>query len=1342
MPGFRFSPLNRVRCVTTSTGTGDMVIGSTSPGYQSFLNLDDGAVVPYWAQYGSQWECGLATKSGGSLERTTILESTNGNSAVEWADGTTKNIAIDWLANNVVDCVDESISVVDDILTGKTLISGLSIGAVVTWFKTFALEGVDISITYNGTTSGTFANLRKIHVDQDTPGASLSGPFDLTLDFAADVGSSHIVTIESHRLLHFENISPGQDVIVHLKYEAFEDHKHKVTWPNDLDEPECEIEWVNGYNPAFSPVVGCSDTFKFERIDDGEGVPKYLGWILSRERPVIVDGSATGGVVVTMSTVTNGAAKGPNAQQWLSVTVDSDSMRYTLNRTGTVNGGTFDLTIGLAPNQNFTIENIPYDVTAYDLLLLIWDQTSLTPGDINVDGGLLGADSLDKLTDSPGSIHLEFIGKSRYAGYVISVDDTNLTGGGSYDTEAVGQGSGSQAWPFTNNSTNSGPIVFTFNGYQTSNLAINSSDAQIQTALETLPGIGEDNIRVTSYGVGVYCFEFVGDLRSTDIPHEIQLVPGYWPKSNLGEPTGQRYSTTVKGAGPSGNNEVQRLAISANPIQGNVILTILGHDVHIPVVSTLTEIQALLNTALGSGVVVATGGPLPSFAVDIEFVGDEGFKNQPLCSVDGTGAGSEDIDWSICNGKRITLRPSNGTVLLNHVNVIEGETLHVTVKNSPTSIPATVETIQDGSPGDGNEIVYLVAADNLNERFQLRHVPAGSIIGGTFDFVTILGRVSNLAWDITLGDFLNRVSDILDDGNPCLSQIPWNAINGVASVPLHLLSARLIDCCGEGSQDNTNLALMGIGRLGNRQLPAAYGGFLVDNTHLIGGILQSIGVTNIGDAGHVLTGSYRVRVGSSSHLSSPISVSANATQIKNALEALPEIGAGNLDVQVCHPIDGSDGPGVVRLEFKGSLTGDNIAPLNIDVGNLAIDAFNPSSARAPVLIAAYTQQNGDGGNNETHRLTLSDSTPGDVIVEMIGKTVTIPRTSTNNQIRTLIQEASGAVVTITGGPLTSDFIDITFDTAPFNRKDLPDSLIMYASSGPIQWGGVPIDWGTFDPPDVPLSGGSIYLEFYGETTELILGKKWHHVESGGGEGGILADQLLPGISIEITHDVLADTFEFDNLERREILDDAATIICDGVAGKGVDKEVTITADRDIDANNFKLGETLRLKITQGTTGNWKVNYLFDIEWQEGFEPVLTTVPGKSDCFEMRCIRERGPYQVPAFKAWVETTERPQPIEFVSNPAALNEIQEVTSDTVPTGGVWVLTYQGIPTSDIPYNATHSAIQTILETHPYIGSGNVEVSGGLLGVNPILIEFVGSLAHQNLSEMSLQFGGLLF
>ena len=1081
MPGFRFSPLNRVRCVTTSTGTGDMVIGSTSPGYQSFLNLDDGAVVPYWAQYGSQWECGLATKSGGSLERTTILESTNGNSAVEWADGTTKNIAIDWLANNVVDCVDESISVVDDILTGKTLISGLSIGAVVTWFKTFALEGVDISITYNGTTSGTFANLRKIHVDQDTPGTGLPGPFDLTLDFAADVGSSHIVTIESHRLLHFENISQGQDVIVHLKYEAFEDHKHKVTWPSDLDEPECEIEWVNGYNPAFSPVVGCSDTFKFERIDDGEGIPKYLGWILSRERPVIVDGSATGGVVVTMSTVTNGAAKGPNAQQWLSITVDSDSMRYTLNRTGTVNGGTFDLTIGLAPNQNFTIENIPYDVTAYDLLLLIWDQTSLTPGDVNVDGGLLGADSLDKLTDSPGSIHLEFIGKSRYAGYVISVDDTNLTGGGSYDTEAVGQGSGSQAWPFTNNSTNAGPIVFTFNGYQTGNLAINSSDAQIKTALESLNGIGTGNIKVTSYGLGVYCFEFIGDLRATHIIHEIQFVPGYWPKSNLGEPTGQRHSTAMKGDGPLGSNEVQRLTITSSPIQGYVVLTILGHDVSIPVVSTLAEVQTLLDTALGSGVVVASGGPLPEDVINIEFIGDEGYQNQPLCSVSGLAAGSEDIDWSICNGKRITLRPSNGTVLLNHVNVIEGETIHVTLKNSPTSIPATVETIQNGS--------------------------------------------------------------------------------------------------------------------------------------------------------------------------------------------------GSLD--------------------------------------------------------------------EIHRLTITDSTPGDVIVEILGKTVTIPRTSTNAAVRALILSATGADVTITGGPINSAFINIIFDVAPFRRTNLSNSLIMYASSGPIQWGGVPVDWGSFDPPEVPLSGGSIYLEFYGETTELILGKKWHHVESsGGGDGGVLADQLLPGISIEITHDVLADTFEFDNLERREIIDDGATIICDGVADKGVDKEVTVTADRDIDANNFKLGETLRLKITQGTTGNWKVNYLFDIEWQEGFEPVLTTVPGKSDCFEMRCIRERNPYQVPAFKAWVETTERPQPIEFVSNPAALNEIQEVSSDTVPTGGVWVLTYQGIPTSAIPYNATHSAIQTILETHPYIGSGNVEVSGGLLGVNSIRIEFVGSLAHQNLSEMSLQFGGLLF
>ena len=86
-------------------------------------------------------------------------------------------------------------------------------------------------------------------------------------------------------------------------------------------------------------------------------------------------------------------------------------------------------------------------------------------------------------------------------------------------------------------------------------------------------------------------------------------------------------------------------------------------------------------------------------------------------------------------------------------------------------------------------------------------------------------------------------------------------------------------------------------------------------------------------------------------------------------------------------------------------------------------------------------------------------------------------------------------------------------------------------------------------------------------------KTWFHTGEGG--GGNLADQLIPGVDIEIEHDVEADTFTIDNLRTTHIDTDAPTIVCDISADVGTDHEVTINGDRDLDVVNEKLGELWR-----------------------------------------------------------------------------------------------------------------------------------------------------------------------
>lgn len=88
---------DRVQETFTTTGTGTISLAGPVVGYQAFGGaLSDTNTCYYTATDGTNWETGLATyaAAGNTLARTTIYESSNANSAVNWASGT-KNIWLD-----------------------------------------------------------------------------------------------------------------------------------------------------------------------------------------------------------------------------------------------------------------------------------------------------------------------------------------------------------------------------------------------------------------------------------------------------------------------------------------------------------------------------------------------------------------------------------------------------------------------------------------------------------------------------------------------------------------------------------------------------------------------------------------------------------------------------------------------------------------------------------------------------------------------------------------------------------------------------------------------------------------------------------------------------------------------------------------------------------------------------------------------------------------------------------------------------------------------------------------------------------------------------------------------
>lgn len=96
---------DRVRETTSSTGTGTITLAGAAPGFQSFAVIGN-ANTTYYAIVDAStgaWEVGIGTytASGTTLSRDTILESSNGGAAVNFAAGV-KDVFVTYPATQAV----------------------------------------------------------------------------------------------------------------------------------------------------------------------------------------------------------------------------------------------------------------------------------------------------------------------------------------------------------------------------------------------------------------------------------------------------------------------------------------------------------------------------------------------------------------------------------------------------------------------------------------------------------------------------------------------------------------------------------------------------------------------------------------------------------------------------------------------------------------------------------------------------------------------------------------------------------------------------------------------------------------------------------------------------------------------------------------------------------------------------------------------------------------------------------------------------------------------------------------------------------------------------------------
>jgi hypothetical protein len=77
----------------------------------------------------------------------------------------------------------------------------------------------------------------------------------------------------------------------------------------------------------------------------------------------------------------------------------------------------------------------------------------------------------------------------------------------------------------------------------------------------------------------------------------------------------------------------------------------------------------------------------------------------------------------------------------------------------------------------------------------------------------------------------------------------------------------------------------------------------------------------------------------------------------------------------------------------------------------------------------------------------------------------------------------------------------------------------------------------------------------------------------------------------------------------------------------------------------------------------------------------------------------------------------------------NEVQTLTITGAPTGGTFRLSFRGVATANIAYNATAPVVQAALEALSTVGAGNVTATGGPLPATAVVITFVNQLAAAN-------------
>lgn len=493
-------------------------------------------------------------------------------------------------------------------------------------------------------------------------------------------------------------------------------------------------------------------------------------------------------------------------------------------------------------------------------------------------------------------------------------------------------------------------------------------------------------------------------------------------------------------------------------------------------------------------------------------------------------------------------------------------------------------------------------------------------------------------------------------------------------------------------------------------------------------------------------GTFTVSFGGST--TGPIAYDATSSEVDAALEALGNIASGDLTC-AGGPLPGSP----VTVTFGGTLAGTNQPAMTIDDSGLT---------RTAPSIAVSESTAGVGPTNEVQTLTITSATGGTYTLTFNGQTTSSLAYNANaaaiqTALRALSTIGSGNVNVSGSGPFTITFAGtlaatnvnpITVNTASLTPSGIGTGYVIEAwkleeqpgenrvgevSSIALveQTGDVATNSGA-DGVDALIDSNLAWLESAtsaalkptGSARSLVA---WFKMPT----GATSADAAIKWITAS-GHGVLAFVSATDSTVRARGVSSAGTTF-------GTTQSITLDAWHLVivqwDGSNLGISVDGGSFVENSLSGSMATdNYKVVLSGPAGFEIDdvalfdVALADGHASALWNSGTGVFYPYSgVGGASAAVATTTQGDP--------GTNEVQLLTPVMSPNAGTFTLTHSTVESDPIAYNASASALQTILND---MGIATFAVSGSAGG--PWSVTFGGSLAAQNVALFTADSSGL--